>query len=57
MFLFKSYICITLEININQKYKSNKFKIIVPIWNDEFESPNGWYSVSDIQNYIAYIIK
>ena len=33
------------------------FKIISPTWNDEFELPDGSYSVSDIQDYIEYIIK
>ena len=43
--------------NIRQKYKNNKLQIIAPTWNDEFELPDGSYSVSDIQNYIEYIIK
>ena len=36
---------------------NNKLKIIAPTSNDEFELPDGSYSVSDIQNYIEYIIK
>ena len=44
-----------------EKYKktvqNNKLKIIDPMWNDEFELPDGSYSVSDIQDYIEYIIK
>ena len=32
-------------------------KIIAPMWNDEFQLPDGSYSVSDIQDYIEYIIK
>ena len=44
-----------------EKYKktvqNNKLKIIDPRWNDEFELPDGSYSVSDIQDYIEYIIK
>ena len=43
--------------NIRKQYKSNKFKIIAPTWNDEFELPDGSYSVSDIQDYIRFIIK
>ena len=43
--------------NITQLYENNELKIIAPAWNDEFESPNGSYSVSDIQDYIKYIIK
>ena len=40
------YIC----INISQQYKNNKLRIIAPRWNDEFELPDGSYSVSDIQD-------
>ena len=43
--------------NVRKQYKSNKLKIIAPTWNDEFEYPDSSYSVSDIQNYIEYIIK
>ena len=43
--------------NTRKKYKTNKLKIIAPTWNDEFELPDGSYSVSDIQHYIEYIIK
>ena len=38
-------------------YKNNKFKISVPTWNEEFELPDGSYSVSDTQNYFGYILK
>ena len=27
------------------------------MWNDDFELPEGSYLVSDIQNYINYIVK
>ena len=27
------------------------------MWNGKYESPNGSYSVSDIQDYIEYITK
>ena len=40
-----------------KQYKDNKLKIIAPTWNDEFELPDGLYSVSNIQDYIVYIIK
>ena len=43
--------------NIKQQYKNSKLKIIAPTWNDEFESLDGSYSVSNIQHYIEYIIK
>ena len=43
--------------NIKTSYSNNKFKISVPTWNDEFELPDGSYSVSDIQDYFKYILK
>ena len=43
--------------NIRKQYKNNKLKIIAPTWNDEFQLPAGSYSVSDIQDYIEFIIK
>ena len=42
--------------NIKSSYNNNKFKISaminLNIWNDKFELPDGWYSVSDIQGFI-----
>ena len=43
--------------NIRQQYKNDKHKTIAPTWYDEFELPDGSYSVSDIQDYIQYILK
>ena len=43
--------------NIKNIYNDNKFKISAPTWNDEFELPDGSYSVSDIQNYVEHILK
>ena len=43
--------------NIRKQFKNNKLKIIAPRWNDEFELPDGSYSVSNIQDYIEYINK
>ena len=43
--------------NIKTSYNNNKFKISAPTWNDEFELPDGAYSVSDIQDYFKYILK
>ena len=43
--------------NIGKQYEDNKLKIIAPPWDDEFELKHGSYSVSDIQDYIEYIIK
>ena len=42
---------------IEKSYKNNKFKISAPMWNEEFELPDGSYSVSDIQDYFEYILK
>ena len=41
--------------NMKSSYNNNKFKISAPTWNDEFELPDGSYSVSDIQDYFKYI--
>ena len=38
-------------------YKNNKFKVSAPTWTEDFEQPDGSYSVSDIQDYLEYIIK
>ena len=43
--------------NIKSSYNNNKFKISAPKWNDEFELPDGSYSVSDIQDYFEFILK
>ena len=43
--------------NIKSSYNNNKFKISAPTWNAEFESPDGSYSVSDIQDYFEYILE
>ena len=43
--------------NIKSEYNNNKFKIFAPTWNDEFNLPDGSYSVSDIQYYFEYIMK
>ena len=42
---------------IKSVYSNNKFKIFTPTRNDEFNLPDGSYSVSDIQYYFEYIIK
>ena len=43
--------------NIKKWHKSNKFKILAPTWNEQFELPDVSYSVSDIQDYFGYILK
>ena len=44
-----------------EKYKKviqkNKFKISAPTWNEEFELPDGSYSVSDIQDYFESFLE
>ena len=57
MLLFKTYLFITRGKKKRKLYKNIKLKIITPICNDEFELPDGSCSVSDIQDYIEYIIK
>ena len=43
--------------NIKISYKNDKFKISAPAWNEEFEWPDGSYSIPDIQDYFEYILK
>ena len=43
--------------NIKISNNNNKFKISAATWNEEFELPDGSYSVSDIQDYFEYILK
>ena len=43
--------------NIKSSYNNNQFKISAPTWSDEFELPDGSYSISDIQDYFDYILK
>ena len=43
--------------NIKSSYNNNKFKISAPTLSEEFELPDGSYSVSDIQDYFEYILK
>ena len=43
--------------NVKNSYNNNKFKISAPTWGEEFELPDGSYSVSDIQDYFEYILK
>ena len=37
--------------------KNNKFKVLAPTRNEEFELPDGSYSISGIQDYLEYILK
>ena len=43
--------------NIKPEYNNIKLKISALTWNDEFNLLDGFYSVSDIQDYSEYIIK
>ena len=43
--------------NVKSLYNNNKFKISAPTWSEEFELPDGSYSVSDIQDYFEYVLK
>ena len=43
--------------NIKESYKNNKYKTSAPTLSEEFELPNGSYSVSHIQDYSEYILK
>ena len=43
--------------NIKSSYSNNKFKISAPTWNEKFKLPDGFYYVSDIQDYFEYILK
>ena len=43
--------------NKKKLYKNNKFKISASTWNEEFDIPDGSYSISDIRDYFEYILK
>ena len=43
--------------NIKSEYNKNKFKISAPTWNGTFDLPDGSYWISDIQDFIEFIIK
>ena len=43
--------------NIKSEYNNNKFKFSAPTWNDTFDLPDGSYSVSDIHDYLEFIMK
>ena len=47
----------TIHVKILKSYKNSKFKISAPTWNENFELPDGSYSISDIQDYFDYILK
>ena len=43
--------------NVKSTYNYNKFKISAPTWNETFDLSDGSYNISEIQDYIEYIIK
>ena len=43
--------------NVKSTYNNNKFKISAPTWNETFDLPDESHNISEIQNYIKYIIK
>ena len=43
--------------DIKISYKNDKFKILAPTWNEEFELPDGSYSIPDTQDYFEYILQ
>ena len=58
----KNIVLVNLSIyytwkNIKSAYNNKKLKISAPTWNDEFDLPDGSYSISDIQDYFEFIIK
>ena len=43
--------------NVKSTYNNNKFKILAPTWNETVDLPDESYNISEIQDYIEYIIK
>ena len=43
--------------NVKSTYNHNRFKISARTWNETFDLPDGSYIISEIQDYIEYIIK
>ena len=43
--------------NIKSADNNNKSKISAPTWNDEFDLPDGSYSIADIEDYFEFIIR
>ena len=41
--------------DFKKSYKKNRFKISAPTWNEEFELPDGSYSIPG--DYFEYIFK
>ena len=43
--------------NIKSEYSNDKLKISAPNCNNNFDLPDGSYSIADIQDYFELIIK
>ena len=43
--------------NVKSTYNNSEFKISAPTWNEIFDLTDGSYNISEIQNYMEYIIK
>ena len=43
--------------NVKSTYNNNKLKVSAPTWNETFDLPDRSYNISEIQDYIEYIIK
>ena len=43
--------------NIKSEYNNNKSKISAQTWINNFDLPDGSYSMADIQDYFEFIIK
>ena len=54
---YQVLVFITHEKNIKSSYNKKNFKMSAPTLYDQFELPDGSYSLSDIQDYFEYILK
>ena len=58
---YQILVSIIHEKKKKKKWKAHttiiKFEISAPTWNDEFELPGASYFISDIQDYLEYILK
>ena len=43
--------------NVKSTYNNNTLKVSAPTWSDIFDLPDGSYNISEIQDYIEYMIK
>ena len=43
--------------NVKSIYNNHKLKISAPTWNETFDLPDVSYNISEIQDYIEYMIK